>query len=541
LRDFYTTEEGKLVLEKSVQKRIEFFKTERGKEVIRHATELRMKWRAEHFDEYQRSIKDFWDSSQGNDYRRRTVERLRAFYTSDESHSTVERFKRRMDAYRATPKYESDLEKLKERLKEYWTPERRDEFSRTRKEFNTTEQGQAKLKETGKKIKTVLKEFYQSEKGKELCRWRSEYYTGKRKLTFDVVKERIESTCQFELLSEPLEYESKTSILRIRCKDCGEESKRTLVSIESYPICRVCHPLGSFSQIEIYEFIRALVKDVVACDRSIIAPYELDMFCPQKNIAVELNGLYWHSTARPGNSSDYHSNKTEMCLEKGIQLFHVFEDEWHHKRPIVESMIKSRLGLIDRRIFARKCEVKCLTSKERSSFFDSTHIDGDVKSIVAFGLFFHGELVSAISLRRPFHKKYERTVEIARFSSALNTVIVGGLSKLLSKVKSWSVDEGFTSILSYVDQRHGTGESYLKVGFELSSVTEPRFWWTDYKTRFDRFAFRACKSKGLTEKQVSENAKVVRIYGCRSLVMTMQLLRKEDYGSQHEIEDQVQV
>ena len=65
--------------------------------------------------------------------------------------------------------------------------------------------------------------------------------------------------------------------------------------------------------------------------RNIIAPLEIDIFIPSKNIAIEYDGLYWHSSNKfSGRTIEkkYHLNKTEQCLKKGIKLIHIFENEW---------------------------------------------------------------------------------------------------------------------------------------------------------------------------------------------------------------------
>ena len=37
--------------------------------------------------------------------------------------------------------------------------------------------------------------------------------------------------------------------------------------------------------------------EIVENCRNIIKPYELDIYIPKKKIAIEYNGIYWHSTA----------------------------------------------------------------------------------------------------------------------------------------------------------------------------------------------------------------------------------------------------
>ena len=110
----------------------------------------------------------------------------------------------------------------------------------------------------------------------------------------------------------------------------------------------------SISEKEISDFIKSICNyEILENDRNIISPKELDIYIPQKNLAIEFDGLYFHST-KFGKDSDYHLGKTLACEEKGIRLIHIFEDEWLFKRQIVESIIKSALGIYKQKIFARK-------------------------------------------------------------------------------------------------------------------------------------------------------------------------------------------
>ena len=150
-------------------------------------------------------------------------------------------------------------------------------------------------------------------------------------------------------------------------------------------------------------------------------------------------------------------------------------------------------------------------------FFEENHLEGDVKSKISFGLFLKDELVAAISLRIPFHKSYEKTIEIARFASKIDTHVNGGLSKLIKKCVTWARQSDFTSILSYVDTRFGTGIGYKTCGFvETGEMTSPRFWWSDGTKRIDRFYVKADGEHELTERDVASLKRVFRIFGCKN-------------------------
>jgi very-short-patch-repair endonuclease len=64
---------------------------------------------------------------------------------------------------------------------------------------------------------------------------------------------------------------------------------------------------------------------IIENSRKIIQPYELDIYIPKKKIAIEFNGLYWHSSER--KEKDYHYQKYKKCKEKGIKLIQIFEDD----------------------------------------------------------------------------------------------------------------------------------------------------------------------------------------------------------------------
>lgn len=61
-------------------------------------------------------------------------------------------------------------------------------------------------------------------------------------------------------------------------------------------------------------------------DRTVIRPKELDIYIPDLKIAVEYNGLYWHSIEQ-GIDKYAHRNKSLACRQLGIRLIHIYEFE----------------------------------------------------------------------------------------------------------------------------------------------------------------------------------------------------------------------
>lgn len=65
--------------------------------------------------------------------------------------------------------------------------------------------------------------------------------------------------------------------------------------------------------------------ELVLHDKTLIPPQELDIYMPEIQFAIEVNGTYWHCDKNV--NVNYHQNKSKLCMEKGIQLFHAFEKD----------------------------------------------------------------------------------------------------------------------------------------------------------------------------------------------------------------------
>lgn len=107
---------------------------------------------------------------------------------------------------------------------------------------------------------------------------------------------------------------------------CGFEFSRRIWACQ-VPRCPACFPHQLSSQ---HLAIRAMLSELgvkfTENDRTVIKPQELDFYLPDRSLAIEVNGLYWHSEAA-GTYKGYHQQKTLRCLERGITLIHLYEDQ----------------------------------------------------------------------------------------------------------------------------------------------------------------------------------------------------------------------
>jgi hypothetical protein len=114
-----------------------------------------------------------------------------------------------------------------------------------------------------------------------------------------------------------------------KCNKCSSEME---VSINNgyFPSCKCSNYKGySLIEEEIYKFIINNYNGKIELKRRGLLPstFEVDIYLPELNLAIEVNGIYWHSE-NLGKYRDYQLFKTENLLEQGIQLILIFDNEW---------------------------------------------------------------------------------------------------------------------------------------------------------------------------------------------------------------------
>ena len=382
-----------------------------------------------------------------------------------------------------------------------------------------------------KKISLKLKEKYK--KG-EFNSWQnsdkkfeiSKKISEKHKLNNDTLLSRFEKRKnEFSIISNISDYKNNAQQLTYKCIVCNNMQNMSFQSFERGRLCDYCYG-GKISkaQKEIFDFVKLKFNgDVLLNNRSVISPYEIDIYVPDKNFGIEYNGIYYHSSAKnPDNfEPKKHSIKQKLAQSSNIKLLQIFEDEWFNKREIIESLILHRLNLSENKIGARECELKIIEDKNIiNDFFNKNHIDGSVKNWnINFSLIKNNEIISSLILRKPQSKKYKNYFEVARFATKLNTSVPGGLSKLIHNAKKWCFEQNnCEAILTYLDQRLGAINTYEKVGFLKVDETAPSFWWVSLNKmkRYNRQTFKATKDK--TEKEIALENKVHKIYGCNNSI-----------------------
>jgi len=260
--------------------------------------------------------------------------------------------------------------------------------------------------------------------------------------------------------------------------------------------------------------------------------FDIDVLLPDNNLAIEFNGLYWHSEYAGGKTDHYHLNKTKSCEKLGIHLIHIFEDEWVHKREIVISRLKNLLGKTENVVYARKCEIREVPYQDAANFLNENHIQGSITTIKArVGLFYETELVSLMTFGLPRNSTGNKIKkvgqwELQRYCNKLNYSVVGGASRLLKYFQETYKPE---NLYSFADRRWTStlkDSLYDELGFVLVSKGEPNYWYlVENMKRHHRFNFTKqsiLKKFAKSNPDISEWENMIelgfdRIWDCGSL------------------------
>jgi hypothetical protein len=290
-----------------------------------------------------------------------------------------------------------------------------------------------------------------------------------------------------------------------KCVNCG-----SIISSNwngTYPKCKKCNPIHVSSyEKELYDYITDELniskEEIMQSDRSGIAgrsehnnsPKELNLYLPKYKFAIEYDGLYWHSEKYL--DKNYHLNKTTSCESNGIQLLHIFENEWLNpiKQDIWKSIISTKLNM-NNRVYARKCSITEINSKQSMEFLNNNHLQGGAGAKYHIGLFYNNELISVATFGKPrFNKNYE--FELVRFANKKFISVIGGFSKLL---KYFERIYNPSSIITYADRRISSGNLYEKTGFKFLRDTNPNYFYINEMELESRIKFQKHKLKNLLE------------------------------------------
>lgn len=251
--------------------------------------------------------------------------------------------------------------------------------------------------------------------------------------------------------------------------------------------------------------------------------YLLDIVLPEQKIAVEYNGIFFHST-RFKLSPGFHKDKSEAAETLGLRLIHIFEDDWKHRKNAVEHLLRYTVGCLPTEM-ARKLTATDVSDNEAKAFYKLYHIQGTAVAPqqVHLGLYKQDRLLGVMSFtRRSSGRRLldERSWELVRFASSVR--IQGGAGKLFKEfLRRYKPEE----VISFSWTHLFDGGVYNRLGFSLDKVLPPDYTYVDpnrcrrlHKAGFQRSRL-AARFPGVFDPELSEreNCELLgyyRIYDC---------------------------
>lgn len=289
------------------------------------------------------------------------------------------------------------------------------------------------------------------------------------------------------------------------CLDCGTQFQDGLECDSNTgvnkPRCPKCYPKKkSYGEHVILQIVKDAVPEgieVLEGDRNLLNGFEVDILVPDLKLAIEYNGIYWHSEYAGGKGMEYHQNKLERLKELGYRLIYVWEDELYKLETTISRTIEEACGA-GHRIDASKCSYKTLVGSDDA--VDYYHREGTLGSRVTNHVLTQGgQPVCIMQLsHRPSKKKGQAGKSVLRYT-ALN---------------GYNVKEGFTTLFNHatkltkgdrvyqaeLDPSFDDTAMYEAVGFELVEEKKEQQWYLMKPYQF---------SRRLSRVEFTERAKLI--------------------------------
>lgn len=288
----------------------------------------------------------------------------------------------------------------------------------------------------------------------------------------------------------------------------------------------------SKQEIKLKNFIKENYKGNVICnDKELLSGLELDIYIPDLNLAIELNGERFHCDLF--KNKRYHLNKTIECNDQGIHLIHIWMSDWTQKQDIVKSILLNKMNVNKIKIYARNTKVKILPNNILQVFLNKNHIQGQCISRIRLGLYDKNDTLIQIMAFSSLRKatgliSKDNHYELIRFCSEQNVSVIGGASKLLSYfIKKYKPLE----IISFANRDWSNGNLYKTLGFDFVKYTEPGYFYCKGKRKYHRYKFQKHKlvaegyDSNKTEYEIMTDRGFYRIWNTGNLLFKLDIYK----------------
>lgn len=240
--------------------------------------------------------------------------------------------------------------------------------------------------------------------------------------------------------------------------------------------CSKCNHMKSAAEDSIFALVSNYTH-AIQRDRKVIAPKELDILLPERNLAIEYCGMYWHSHFNAVDEKAdklKHTQKYEACKAQGIRLITMYESEWLEHRYALQRLLRNACGKGRGKLMARKCELRKVSNTDARAFYDRYHPQGGAGHGEHYGLFWKDKLVACMRFNLGANDRGagagSRTWTLGRYATRIT--VAGAASRLFKAfVNEFKPQE----VKSFSDNRYFEGGMYEQLGFSLEADVAPDY------------------------------------------------------------------
>jgi uncharacterized Zn finger protein (UPF0148 family) len=248
----------------------------------------------------------------------------------------------------------------------------------------------------------------------------------------------------------------------------------------------------SKGELDLVEYIRELLpeNEILTNDRTVLDGNELDIYIPDLKIAFEYDGLFLHNSKI--KEKDYHLIKTTKSFEKGINLYHIFEDEWLKKNKLCKMFIHNLFFNEKKVIFDTDKKISQIKIEKATEFHNENSLEDITLFDMCYALFYQNEIIETIEAIREVNNGFR--INIVR---NLTNPYYGYEKDLIAAL----ISENDAEFLEYRQDKRLNHETWMKeLGFEKISEIEPTPYFVE-------------KDKRVPEKGEFDG-RVLEIYNC---------------------------
>ncbi len=192
----------------------------------------------------------------------------------------------------------------------------------------------------------------------------------------------------------------------LQCNRCSKQFTITRGYINKFfksnnttfcPFCDIKHvSFRSNFEKEIGEYIKEFYDGEMLFNRQILGT-ECDILLPDKKIAIEANGMYWHNEQY--KHKDYHFEKKKLVNNRGYILIQIWEDQWQFNKDAVKQLLEYYIVGSNTRVNYNDCIFKQISQQEIKNFIASNSLEQYCASKKHYGIFYNNELIFTASIK----------------------------------------------------------------------------------------------------------------------------------------------